>query len=986
MFLHRTKVITAGLIQFVDRRAAFGWQRSVAALAGSLLAVGVSAQTANEAGSLRRASDEVVELSPFRVKPEGDVGYQAANTTSGSRLNTSLKDTAASISVFTPEFLSDIAATNVSDMLLFAGNAELNAGDAEGSGFSNPRDFSSAGGEPFRIRGIPANISTDYVATAIPQDLYNIERAEVASGANSILFGSGDAGGIVALTTKRANVDRARYQAQAQVGSWDFWRTTTDLNQVIIPKQLAVRLNGVVQQTESWRSYEYDNQKRYTAGITYRPFAKTSISASYEDGESQKSVGLRWNVSDQYSSWNAAGRPTTDVLPTPTAAAQAVGLAALNANQRFTYYTQDNFVTNLRNELITTTAPRASATLLPDAIFPYDINWAGPSAHLDREFNSSQIVIDQEIGERLSLQAGYYRNYTDARAETFFYNGNVMDLFGDPNLTVPAANGSGTIANPRAKQLYLETNNRGDSTITENEVYRLTAAYQLDAGWAGKHNIAALYENAVTDANTWSTREILINQNNAPVQNVGAPENVQNAVWRRTYLTEGDYSTYAMLGLYTPLQPFSYLGNTLSSRQIYTGELISRKDITSYVVASQSTWLERPRARWLTRLTSTLGYREDKIKYYDTTSGRVLAGDPRIASGERLLNEVAALSGHNRNDVKAHTLTAGAVLAITPRISVLYNQSSNIGAPRFDRRILPDGRIPPTPEGENSEIGLMFDLLGDNRYFARVNYFDTSQVGDAAVSPSGAVTNATALGRSQTLEVLAEFVRTGRLTQAEADAQGFNWNAALIDTATQGVELELVGNPTPNWTFRLTYSHSTRNREKFFEEGRVFFTDRFTAWRALAGSDAALRDFVEQRIAQIQTNEIDGRAAAQEQGFGSVPHKASVVSRYAFSDGRLKGLFVGGAVRYQGKVFSQTDTVTGRDYYANETLLGDAFVGYKYRLPWLPKANFTLQLNVKNVTNSYLATVARYNGDFSGPRRLYLRDPRSFRLTATVDF
>ena len=85
--------------------------------------------------------DEVIELSPFEVRAEDDKAYQAMNTTSGSRLATSLKDTAASISPFTPEFLSDIAATNVNEMLAYAANAELNAGDSEGSGFNNPRDF-----------------------------------------------------------------------------------------------------------------------------------------------------------------------------------------------------------------------------------------------------------------------------------------------------------------------------------------------------------------------------------------------------------------------------------------------------------------------------------------------------------------------------------------------------------------------------------------------------------------------------------------------------------------------------------------------------------------------------------------------------------------------------------------------------------------------------------------------------------------------------
>ena len=640
-------------------------------------AIPVIAQVSPNPANDRKKSEEeeVLKLSPFEVSADDDVGYQAANTTSGSRLNTSLKDTAASITAFTPEFLADIGATSVTDMLAFATNAELNAGDAEGAGFNNPRDFNSRGGEPFRIRGIPANVSTDYVQTAIPQDLYNVDRAEVASGANSILFGSGDAGGIVALSTKKARVDRNRYVGKVVASSWDSWRYEADLNQVLIPRRLAIRVNGLYEEMGSWREFEYNNQKRYTVGLTFKPFKNTTISASYEDGLADKSVGLRWNVTDQYSVWNATGRTVTDTIPTPAANAQAVGLVAFNNNQRFTYYTQDGFVTNLRARLQTTITPRPASTLLPLSVFPVTVNWAGPEVWLKRDFNAGQVVIDQQVGDRLSLQGGYYRNFTDSRARTFFYNSNNMDLYGDPNLNLLAPSGTGTIANPRAKQVYLESNQRGDTTTTENEVIRLTGVYQLDAGWLGSHRIAALYENAVTDETTRASREILVNQNNAPVQNVGAPENVQNSVWRRNYLTEGNYSTYALHGLYKPITPFTYLGNTLSSREITTGELISRKDITSYVIAAQSTWINRPGANWFRRLSSTLGYREDKIEYYDTTQGRATAGDPRIASGERILNEVSALPGFNRNDIKATTLTAGAVLAINRRLSLLSNKS-----------------------------------------------------------------------------------------------------------------------------------------------------------------------------------------------------------------------------------------------------------------------------------------------------------------------
>jgi hypothetical protein len=560
----------------------------------------------------------------------------------------------------------------------------------------------------------------------------------------------------------------------------------------------------------------------------------------------------------------------------------------------------------------------------------------------------------------------------------------VTEILGDPNPSILAQSGTGTIPNPRGGQLYIETNQNDDRTDTENEIKRLTIAYELKLGkWFGNHRFAGLAENAVQDRHTRSRREILVDQFNRPITNA-TPENAQNLVYRRTYVTEGDFSTYAHTGLYTPLAPFTYNGLTVGPRMINTGELISVKDVESLMLAAQSSWLNG-------KLATTLGWRQDNIVYLDTTSGRVAAGDPRIASGERLVNEVTALPGFDRNKIKADTLTAGGVLHLHKRLSVFYNQSTNTGVPRFNRRILPTGSIPGTPEGEGRDMGVMIDLLGDDRFFARITYFETNQVGDAAVSPSGAVTNAQALGRSQTLAVLAAFRDAGRISQADYDAQSFNWNAAIIDTESEGVELELVANPTPNWTIRANYSHSARDRTNFFAEGKAFFTQKFPEWRALAGNDPVLSALVETSINEIQTEEIDERAAGLEQGFGSIPHKATLTTRYKFSQGRARGAFVGGAMRYQSGAFSQTDTRdpsvggTGKDYFTHSTLFTDAFVGYRFKMPWrnLPAS---VQLNGRNIFNSDLVSLARYNADFSGPRRIYLREPRSWRLTLSMEY
>ena len=61
-------------------------------------------------------AEDTRTLSPFTVSTEKDTDYLASGTLGGSRLNTSLLDTPASISVMTRDFLTEIAATSVGDL------------------------------------------------------------------------------------------------------------------------------------------------------------------------------------------------------------------------------------------------------------------------------------------------------------------------------------------------------------------------------------------------------------------------------------------------------------------------------------------------------------------------------------------------------------------------------------------------------------------------------------------------------------------------------------------------------------------------------------------------------------------------------------------------------------------------------------------------------------------------------------------------------
>ena len=62
-------------------------------------------------------TEPVTELSPFVINETRDVGYVAGSTLSSGRFNVSLRDTAASVSVFTQEFMADIGAQGLDDLL-----------------------------------------------------------------------------------------------------------------------------------------------------------------------------------------------------------------------------------------------------------------------------------------------------------------------------------------------------------------------------------------------------------------------------------------------------------------------------------------------------------------------------------------------------------------------------------------------------------------------------------------------------------------------------------------------------------------------------------------------------------------------------------------------------------------------------------------------------------------------------------------------------
>lgn len=916
-------------------------------------------------------TETTIELSPFEVRADSDVGYQAANTTSGSRLNSRLRDTPASVSAFTPEFLSDIAATNLEEMLGHATNIEIEVEDSN-AGFNNPPGRGADGNDyQFRMRGSPAGASRDFVESNVPVDLYNVERAEVASGPNSILFGLGQAGGLVSLSGKKAQLNRDRATLKSMFGSWHYERYEGDYNKVLVPQKLGVRLLGLYQNNQGWRRWDFNDQVRYTGAVAYQPFKNTKIHVSGEKGHTDNNLTMGWNATDMITAWLAAGRPVSD-------ATSLMGATRFNAsNNRYTFNEQDGVVYNLKGELQSAGLP-TTPTLLPPAMSPYDFNVTGPGGVRHQTFHTGQAQVEQRLPKHFTLELAYFYNTTDVEANGLAIVGNSgLELRGDPNLTLARPDGAaGTVSNPHAREFYLETQWFKDHIITSNEIFRLAVAWEGGDSrrWFGRHRIAGLLENSRQDRLRRWRDEILVDDKNVPITNAANAEGAQNQLTRRHYFAEGDFANYYAGNSSIAVPEFMLNGRLVHATYASRARANTHtfKDINTVMLANQSFWFKD-------RLVTTLGARLDAIDFTNDTENRILdPNDPRIASGRFALSEWDFDGGTTKNAYKPKTFSAGAVLHATKRISFFYNMSKNNGQPRFERTVLPYGDVPEPTEGRGRDYGVMLDVIED-KLFVRATWFETKQLNDAPISPG-----ANALGVDNLAAMLTALQGAGKITQAEYNSYPATWNSATIDIFTNGLEIETVANPTKNLTFRASYSNSKRRREHFFSEVFEFFDGHVPEWRTrlagtpqLAAFDAAVKDLYD---------ELDFQVVRQDSPFGSRPHKLNGTFRYKFDNqSRLRGGFFGGSVRYNGKNFISWDQTTGHVYWGNESLMGDAFAGYRFRIP-RSKINATVQLNVKNVSNSYLANIGRYNNDYTGIRRVYLNEPRSYRLTTTLEF
>lgn len=221
-------------------------------------------------------------------------GYVAKRSATGTKTDTPLKETPASVSVVTADQVKDQGATSVQESLRYTPGVT-----ADPYGPDSRGDFSL-------IRGVDPTVYLDGTRFVNPGAYYNypkvdpytLERIEVLRGPASVLYGGSTIGGLVNMVSKRPQPFDL-HEIGVQYGSFNRKQVQTDhTGKLTADGQFLYRFIGIVRDSDTQTDYVKDDRKTVMPSITWRPDNNTdwTVSTVYQKDESGSTTAfLPWS-------------------------------------------------------------------------------------------------------------------------------------------------------------------------------------------------------------------------------------------------------------------------------------------------------------------------------------------------------------------------------------------------------------------------------------------------------------------------------------------------------------------------------------------------------------------------------------------------------------------------------------------------------------------------------------------------------------------
>ncbi|WP_414661415.1 TonB-dependent siderophore receptor [Horticoccus sp. 23ND18S-11] len=903
-----------------------------------------------------------VQLSPFQVSTDQDVGYAAANSLSGSRLNSELKNTPAAISVFTKEFLDDIGVLNTMDALQFAMNASREFTDYTGLASAQQSDGN------IQVRGFTgASLGRDFFTWRVSSDVFNTERLDFSRGPNSILFGVGGPGGIVNLTTKRAHVSgKSTDQVQVRVGSWDDYRATLDVNRAV-GQRFAVRANVLWQDRESWREFEFLKTKGGALASTYRPFPHTEVRVQGEYADRQQLNAMPWPSADYTGEWIAAGRP---IAANNT---QAVAGTIANGN-RFVVYDPlgGSGLVSWTGTRQTTRAPGApsltgNARALTDfSLVPRASYLGGPGTGSDNWYATYSAFVEQRIGS-LVLELAFNRQ-RDWRRADFGVSWNNMGAFGDVNALIPTTalpNGSlpanAGQRNPNAGRLYVQSQAGYRDIENDTTTWRATGAYELnlEPRRLGLHRFAALATSETFDFFTEALNEVNITPPGTAIYPLDVTV-AANQLWRRTYLDFASSDPRKRGGLDPREFPVQNL-NGITAGYRRTGDTSNVQSTTtdSLMLAGQSSF-------WQDRVVATWGLRRDLQDFWN---GANATRDP--VTGEFSLKRAK----QSNTDFAGNTRTYGLVVRPLPWLGLVYNNANNfVPQTPIDINDQPMG-----PRfGKGTDVGVKVALWSGrvNLSVSRYRLTETNRTANDA-----SVTTSLVPAINEMWEALG---RPEKAITSPRDS---------VDNTGRGWEVEVTANPTRQFRFTLNASQTDVVQSRTLPRAEAYLAANAALWQQNAavrlvspftGIDTNVNPTIADAIRSANNwlaviRRAEGRAPRQ-----AVKYRFNTFGAYTLrkNGAWYDSLSVGGGANYRSAPVTGYDATRNfAEVYGGRVILLNGMLAKN----WVTRlGTFRTQLNVDNLLDNDDLIIT--DKDNTGTWRYLFQTPRKWSVTVTRSF
>ncbi len=816
-------------------------------------------------------ASSAVQLTPFLVSTEGDDGYRAANTLSGTRMNASLFHTPAAISVLTREFLDDIGAENVADMLKFAMSSDNERTDS-GGGLAQAWDVRAS------IRGFTESVITrDYLPNMVQSrgilanDRFNVDRADVSRGPNSILYGASRPGGAFNLNSKRAVLNGRQKSAQFLVGRWDKKRSEVDFAFPLIKDKLALRTNAMWEDRAGWFEFEMLKAKGLAVATTYQPFKHTQVRAGVERMvREQVTPGNFPHADFGYSRWVLSGSPQGPnplqpaTNPAPSLLRVINTLQPIYAPQlRAQPFRLSTTGADMRPDLAGIQGPGFFETISAGAapsggtmddpfygqVIPAHAYPAGPSRSTDNDYTLASVFIDQRLGP-VSVELGwarteYFRGFTQPNANVIGDANPVLPgaYFADGDSVIAAGRLPGTLlpdiarANPLVGRPYVQSQAQRQLFNQRAETWRATVGYELDLArrraWLGHHSFAAAWQKETNLFGNGSIAEFnLAPGNSQPI------DSATNVILRRTYL---DFSRPD--GVRGALDPWTNPipeSPGMKAGFVFNGPApwVLQKN-TSGMLALQSRWARD-------RIVLTAGYRSDQADVMDANAGGIRV--PNSTNAWLVRNyrfDNATVTSH-----RGATKTLGTVVTALPWLGFSYNQSQSVFPQGNFKDIF--ARVLPPIEGDGQDYGVRFNLLGGrlsanvNRYRADgANQFQPSL--NAPKNSISAAANAVLTTLRARGQPLPPSVADAGITLLNTESQARD----ASDLKGRGTEIEITGRLAPGWSITLNAARNELKQTNILSDSMAFVGSVKSAWEnsrtTLDDTPAAVATFVRTR-------------------------------------------------------------------------------------------------------------------------------------------